>query len=232
MDENNIRLAAFSSFISYQEKKNTAHNFCKDPFPFLYFSNLKSHLEDYVSFLNETIQELRDIKTIWEPRNNTTRNGFHTPSHINLFLNSTKKISELKSIISNEVNAYYLKFEKEACSYIKKWPYHQNFVAWHVILKKQGYQTAHIHPGGWLSGVIYLKVVPTLQKDEGAIEFSLNGENYSNLNSPQLTHKPEAGDIVLFPSSLYHRTIPFTTDTERIVIAFDLMPKGFKSTLS
>ncbi len=27
---------------------------------------------------------------------------------------------------------------------------------------------------GWLSGVIYLKVVPPLGKDEGAIEFSLN----------------------------------------------------------
>ena len=28
---------------------------------------------------------------------------------------------------------------------------------WHVILKQQGYQSAHIHPSGWLSGVIYIK---------------------------------------------------------------------------
>ena len=97
-------------------------------------------------------------------------------------------------------------------------------MAWHVILKKQGYQSAHIHPAGWLSGVIYLKVVPPLDNDEGAIEFSLNGPNYSNLNSPQLIHRPEVGDIVFFPSSLHHRTIPFSTDTDRIVIAFDLKP--------
>ena len=97
-------------------------------------------------------------------------------------------------------------------------------MGWHVILKKQGYQEAHIHPAGWLSGVIYLKVVPSLGKDEGAIEFSLNGPDYSNINSPQLIHRPEAGDLVLFPSSLHHRTIPFSTDTDRIVIAFDLMP--------
>ena len=90
--------------------------------------------------------------------------------------------------------------------------------------KEKGYQDAHIHPSGWLSGVIYLKVVPSLGKDEGAIEFSLNGPNYSNLNSPQLIHHPEVGDIVFFPSSLHHRTIPFSTDTDRIVIAFDLMP--------
>ena len=51
-----------------------------------------------------------------------------------------------------------------------------------MILKKQGYQSAHIHPDGWLSGVIYLKVVPSLGNDEGAIEFSLNGQNHSNFN--------------------------------------------------
>ena len=94
----------------------------------------------------------------------------------------------------------------------------------HVILKKQGYQNAHIHTSGWLSGVIYLKVVPSLGNDEGAIEFSLNLPNFPNINSPKLIHHPEAGDIVFFPSSLYHRTIPFSTDTDRIVIAFDLMP--------
>ena len=232
LDDENIRLAAFSSFISAHEKKDTAHNFCNAPISFLRFANLKYHCQDYISFIDEIIKELRDVKTIWEPRTNTTRNGFHTPSHINLFLNSTKNILQLKSIISNEVDAYYLKFQKESCSYIQKWPSNKNFVAWHVILKKQGYQAAHIHPGGWLSGVIYLKVVPPLDKDEGSIEFSLNGENYSNVNSSHLIYQPKLGDIVLFPSSLYHRTIPFTTDTDRIVIAFDLMPKSFKSFLN
>ena len=69
-----------------------------------------------------------------------------------------------------------------------------------------------------------MKVVPSLGKDEGAIEFSLNGENYSDLNSPKLVHQPEVGDIVFFPSSLHHRTIPFTTDADRIIISFDLLP--------
>jgi len=73
--------------------------------------------------------------------------------------------------------------------------------------------------------VIYLKVVPSLEKDEGAIEFSLNGPNYSNLGSPNLKYHPEIGDIVLFPSSLYHRTIPFSTDTDRIIVSFDLIPE-------
>jgi hypothetical protein len=40
---------------------------------------------------------------------------------------------------------------------------------WHFILKHQGHQSEHIHPNGWLSEVIYLKVVPFLGKDEGGM---------------------------------------------------------------
>jgi hypothetical protein len=35
---------------------------------------------------------------------------------------------------------------------------------------------------------------------------------------------PEEGDVIFFPSSVFHRTIPFTSDEERICIAFDLKP--------
>ena len=73
-----------------------------------------------------------------------------------------------------------------------------------------------------------MKVVPPLGKDEGAIEFSLNSVNYSDLNSPKLTYQPELGDIVFFPSSLHHRTIPFTTDMDRIIVSFDLIPDKSK----
>ncbi len=224
IDNENIRMSAFASFIADKEKKDTALNFCKNPFSFLYFSNLKFHTKNHVEFTADIINQLSKVKTIWEPLNKTTRNGFQTPTNINLFSESYKEISKLKSIILNELDLYYSKFEKESCSFIKKWPSNKNIVGWHVILKKQGYQDSHIHPTGWLSGVIYLKVVPNLCRDEGAIEFSLNGVNYSYPNSPKLIHQPKVGDIVFFPSSLHHRTIPFSTDTDRIVIAFDLMP--------
>ena len=93
-------------------------------------------------------------------------------------------------------------------------------------MKKQGYQKAHIHADGWLSGVIYLRVVPSLDKDEGAIKFGLNGDHYYNVDAPSMTLQPEGGDIVLFPSSLHHETIPFTTSAERVIISFDLLPRA------
>ena len=45
-----------------------------------------------------------------------------------------------------------------------------------------------------------------------------------DINSSKLTYQPELGDIVFFPSSLHHRTIPFLTDTDRVIVSFDLKP--------
>ena len=145
-------------------------------------------------------------------------------SRSNLFDNPTKNLDNLKSIIKNEIKLYKLKFNDEKCSFIKKWPKIEKLACWHVILKQQGHQNSHIHPGGWLSGVFYLKVTPDLGRNEGAIEFCLNGEHYFDVNSPKIIHQPTVGDIILFPSSLHHKTIPFTSDIDRISIAFDLIP--------
>ena len=229
IDDGNIRMAAFSSFISEREKRNTAHEFCRNPQSFIHFSNISSHLEDASTFITGVIEELNKTETIWEPNGKTTVKGFQTLKHINVFANPSGKMKQLKSIILNELDAYYLKFQSEQCSYIQKFPTTRNPFGWAVILKQQGHQEAHIHTSGWLSGVIYLKVVPSLGKDEGAIEFSLNGKNYSDSKSPKLLHQPAQGDIVFFPSSLHHRTIPFTTDADRIIVSFDLMPEVAKS---
>ncbi len=222
-DDENIRMAALASFLNKKENRDTTHNFCKNPLDFMHHSNISSHIEDSSTFISEVIDELSKVDTNWEPFNTTTRNGFQ--SSVNLFSGPFAKMRELQDIIVNELDAYYTKFKDETCSYIQNWPSQYNMYGWHVILKQQGYQLPHIHTSGWLSGVIYLKVVPPLEKNEGAIEFNLNGPYYSDDSSPTVIHQPSAGDIVLFPSSLHHRTIPFTTDTNRIVIAFDLAPK-------
>ena len=131
---------------------------------------------------------------------------------------------EIFNIILNEIDSYYEKFKDQECTFIEKWPSEKNITGWHIILKEQGHHHLHIHPDGWLSGVIYLKVVPSLGKNEGAIQFDI-GKKFSNENCSKITHNPQTGDIVFFPSSLYHRTIPFSSDAERIIISFDLKPK-------
>ncbi|MDB4193062.1 tetratricopeptide repeat protein [Candidatus Pelagibacter sp.] len=228
MDGENLDIAAFAAFVAESEKKPTTYNFCPSPMDFMHVSNISSHLGNSTEFLREVIGELDNVKTIWEPHGRTARKGFVTDKKFNLFASTSGKLAQLKAIIFDEIDAYYLKFKEESCSYIKKWPSEIFLYGWHVVLKQQGYNTAHIHPTGWLSGVIYLKVVPDLGKNEGAIEFSLNGENYHHKNSPSFIFQPEVGDIVFFPSSLHHKTIPFTTDTDRIIVSFDLLPEAIK----
>ena len=222
LDEKNLRVAAFSSFISHKENKETKNNFCKNPLEFLYFSNLSSHLKNSDKFIDDLIDEIKHINASWEPSNKTTIKGFQSTK--NLFVDSKGKIKDLQKIIIDELQKYNLKFKDKSCLFINEWPLKKNLFGWHVILQQQGYQDPHIHPAGWLSGVIYLKVVPSLEKNEGAIEFSLNAQNYSDVKSPKFIHQPKKGDIVFFPSSLHHRTIPFTTNTDRIIISFDLLP--------
>ena len=224
-DAENISIAAFAAFFSNVEGKPTANNFCPNPIDFIHIANLSSHVNDSVEYIGDIIEELHKIETIWEPPGKATVSGFQSPNNMNLFSNPSGKIAQLKSIIITELEAYYLKFQSEQCSYIKKFPTTRNLIGWNVILKQLGHQSAHIHPGGWLSGVIYLKLIPSLGKDEGAIEFTLDGEHYYDVNSRKLTFQPEVGDMVFFPSSLHHKTIPFTTDADRISVSFDLMPQ-------
>ena len=220
-EKEDLRIAAFSSFISYKEKKDTKNNFCNRPLDFINISNLSSHIKNSNLFIDELIKELLSIKTEWEPTGKSTFKGFQ--SKPDLFNNPNGKLKNLKSMIINELNLYHSKFNENDCTLIKRWPSKKNLIGWYVNLKKQGYQKPHMHASGWVSGVIYLKVVPSLKKDEGAIEFSLNGENYFDKNSPKKIYQPKFGDVVIFPSSLHHRTIPFTTDTNRIIVSFDLL---------
>lgn len=224
IDDANIHVAAFAAYVSSVENKHTAHRFCNNPLDFVHVSNIASHVEDSNEFIAAIIEHLQGVRTEWEPAKKSTFKGFQTPSEINLFADSTAVMTRLHSIIEAELQLYRTRFKEETCAYIRKWPAGGRLFSWHVILKQQGHQTPHIHATGWLSGVVYLKVVPALEANEGAIEFSLNPPNFPDANTPRAIHQPALGDIVLFPSSLHHRTIPFTTDTDRIVIAFDLMP--------
>jgi tetratricopeptide (TPR) repeat protein len=225
LDAENLHVAAFAAFIAAVEKKNSAHDFCNNPLDFIHISNVSAHHKNPESFITDVVGELRETTAEWEPEKKSTHKGFQTPAEVNLFANPSGNLAQLKSIIIAELDSYYEKFKNENCSFIQKWPKQKDLYGWHVILKQQGHQTPHIHVTGWLSGVVYLQVVPSLNKDEGAIEFGLSSPNYAADDLPTILHQPAVGDIVFFPSSLHHRTIPFSTDTDRIVVAFDLTPE-------
>jgi len=224
LDKDNIEMASVSAFVSNQINKSNFHPFCKNPLDFLYFSNIKSHKNNTKAFIDKLIDELKQIPAIWSPEKQATKNGFHTT--VNLFNKSQGKISSLEKIIRDEIKIYYEKFKSNECVFIDMWPTNISLNGWSIRIHKDGFQSTHIHPGGWLSGVIYLALVESEDKNEGAIEFSLHGYNYPiiNENFPKSRYFPKIGDIVFFPSSLFHHTIPIKNNGERIIVSFDLLP--------
>ena len=88
---------------------------------------------------------------------------------------------------------------------------------WYIVMQNGGYLKPHMHEGGWLSGSIYLKI-PKNNKNEGNIEFGLDGNEYPKKanNFPKKIVDIQLGDIVLFPSSLFHRTLPFSGKRENL----------------
>jgi tetratricopeptide (TPR) repeat protein len=221
-DNMNLRVAAVSSFAAHQLKKKDPYPFCKNPLDFIVINNLAEYGFYSNTLLDDIIKEADEYPLTWEAR--TTKFGFQGLGLV--FENPSKAISLLESIVQQAVEAYYDKFKLESNLFIKSWPRKHKLVGWYNRLVKNGHHTSHIHATGWLSGVIYLKTTDLSSNDEGAIEFSLYGHNLpiTDEEYPRKLHRPIRGDIVLFPSSLFHRTIPFTTDSERCVIAFDLMP--------
>jgi tetratricopeptide (TPR) repeat protein len=221
-ENRNIRIAAVSAFAAHQLKQEDPYEFCKKPLDYIIEDNLANYDMDWNNLINGILKESVNYKLTWESR--TTKIGFQGPNDI--FEKPSELVSRLQHIIEELVDVYYSKFNSEANTFIKSWPFQNKLIGWYNRLEKNGYQISHIHPDGWLSGVVYLKTASSLNNDEGAIEFGLHGYDLpiKDKNYPRKIFNPRAGDIVLFPSSLFHRTIPFTTNTERCVIAFDIKP--------
>jgi uncharacterized protein (TIGR02466 family) len=219
----NRRISATSVFISNQFDLPNPHPFCPNPLDFIYKGSLRNYVSDYGIFLKSLMHEIDNLTFKWEPSGKTTRNGFGTTE--NLSDKNLPIFIEFEKLILKELNQYFLQHNKDKIGYIKNWPSKFRFQSWSNRLKKQGFNITHIHPSGWISGVFYLKIPKNIKDDEAGIEFSLHGDDYFIKNKDKIkTSKlqPADGDIIFFPSSLFHRTIPFNSDEERVCIAFDL----------
>ena len=102
---------------------------------------------------------------------------------------------------------------------------------WGNLLTSQGYQAAHIHNAGWVSGVYYAAVPRSVSaksdSQEGWIEFGRPGYGLPSRVAPRLhALAPEAGMMLLFPSYFWHRTLPFEGESLRVSVAFDLQATG------
>lgn len=99
---------------------------------------------------------------------------------------------------------------------------------WSVRLRANGHHVNHYHPEGWLSSACYIELPETLgsQGHEGWIKFGESGIPTQPPLEAEHFVKPEPGLLVLFPSWMWHGTVPFSGGEQdrRLTIAFDIVP--------
>jgi len=85
----------------------------------------------------------------------------------------------------------------------------------------------HVHPRGWISSAYYV-AVPDVFEDavakQGWIKFGEPAAEFGASFAPRRTIQPKPGRLVLFPSYMWHGTVPFHSPQSRITIAFDAVP--------
>ena len=161
-----------------------------------------------------------------DPPGHATRNGRHTG---NLLLEPKGPVLFLEGLIRDAVGAYRGRCAPDIDHpVLGHAPERWSLYMWAIVLEAAGHQIPHVHPGGWLSGVYYVQVPNFVAASEnekaGWIEFGRPPERYRVDAPTAQSIRPQEGQMLLFPSYMYHRTIPFDDTGTRISIAFDIMP--------
>lgn len=103
--------------------------------------------------------------------------------------------------------------------------------SWSVRLGSGGSHVNHIHNEGWISSALYVSLPPSIQHEDnpshaGWLQFGQPPAELGLEFPPRRVIRPEVGKLVLFPSYLWHGTVPFIDDDARLTIAFDMVPRS------
>jgi tetratricopeptide (TPR) repeat protein len=197
--------------------------FCSAPLEYVLHVDLKSRYNfEEIFVLNAKAIFSEDKRS--HKRQGLLLNGYQTSGNLLDIGNSFT--NEIQKAIRLEIERYRIIFESSQEGFIRKWPREYILFGWLISMKSGGELLPHIHEKGWLSGSIYINVPPKLKIDSGKLVVALGKDSdatNSRLNLKKVIDVV-TGSMVLFPASLMHYTIPFESEEERIVLAFDVIP--------
>jgi uncharacterized protein (TIGR02466 family) len=222
-------LATLSTHYALNFGEADSYNFCKHPLDFVYHGKIEELAQPNSLLLKQLLHDINEVESSGRVQNrmqSRLHNGVQSSG--NLFKRPEASFRKLASLIADTVRRYYHTYKHEDCAFIREFPKEIEFSSsWYVRMRQGGHLGSHIHEEGWISGAVYLAIPQkVLNQEEGCIELSVHGDNYpqKHQNFPRKLVAPAVGDVCFFPSSVFHRTIPFSADEERICVAFDVKP--------
>ena len=214
-----VNNAVIGSYISRSQIKygiKKTNPFCSEPLNYALHTNLIGRC----AFTDIFIKGATDVLNNGSVQNrsqNLLTNGVQTMG--NVFDQIADFSGEIQNILISEVENYRMYFKDSQEGFIRNWPTDYEIRGWLVSMKSGGKLAAHMHDNGWISGSVYVNVPPKVSKDSGNFVVCLDDQQESK------SIDVVTGSLCLFPSSLFHYTIPFEADENRIVLAFDVIPK-------
>ena len=181
-------------------------------------------LEAYLADLEQTLRGLHRFKV--HPADQSLREG--TQTNVDFSLSDDPVIKAFFQAIDGPIRRYMeevgagadpLRSRNTGAYRIES--------SWSVLLKPNGFHVNHYHPMGWLSSAFYVRLPSeALNSDarEGWIKFGEPPFKTIPAQPPAHFVRPEPGLLVLFPSYMWHGTVPFTTAEDRLTVAFDVVP--------
>ena len=186
--------------------------------------------DDYLAALLATLEPLHQARR--EPILQTLRGGSQTPGR--LFGRPDPVLAEAQATIARAVERWLARLPAD-----DKHPFLSRRAAslrfsgsWSVRLWSAGSHVNHIHPEGWISSAYYVSLPPSVRQptqadgDAGCIQFGQPPVELGLDLAPRRVIRPIRGRLALFPSYLWHGTVPFQDEQPRVTIAFDVAPRA------
>lgn len=218
-------LATLSTHYAINFGQEDTYNFCKAPLDYVYHASIPELAEPNSALLKDLLRDIEQAE-ISARKQSRLVNGIQSSG--NLFKRPEASFQKLSALVARTIEQYFAHYSADDSMFIQAFPKNIEFSSsWYVKMQTGGHLNSHIHEEGWISGAVYLAIPQKIaSQEEGCIELSTHGDNYPKKhdNFPTKLVAPKVGDVCFFPSSVFHRTIPFSANEARICIAFDLKP--------
>jgi uncharacterized protein (TIGR02466 family) len=184
-----------------------------------------SSMESFNADLNASLDRLHPKSR--EFISQSLRGGTQTPGH--LFPAGLPLVARLKQRIDEAVARYIAELDEDAAHPFlsRRGKNFRYSGSWSSRLHDSGFHANHFHPDGWISSCYYVSV-PEGVKDgtamQGWIKFGEPALDVVLKHPIRRTIQPAPGRLVLFPSYMWHGTVPFHGKVTRTTIAFDVVP--------